>query len=144
MKYLFGEVNYHFFDLSESSPTRFVYDTDIRSIIMAEMLFDGLYYPASEAQLSDLEAGVLTIPIIESLTPAEILPKWALSCLTLIPMVDEDTGENMNFRLRDVKSMVEGQIALLPGARVGVDPLMAMALIGVIERLLVLVPRGAI
>jgi hypothetical protein len=139
MKYLLGEFDYHFFDISESTPTRLVYCTTLRRLLVAEFKLGGQFFKATQDQLADLEATALTHSAIETLEPASLMPGWARRHFMWIP-VDDGDGGAMSFSLHDIINGIEMQ-KTSGGQTATVDAALATALTNTIEMLMEIVER---
>jgi hypothetical protein len=133
MKYLLGEFDFHFFDISVPCLTRFVYCTQKRSILVAELLLEGEYYAATEEQLADLEAVAMAHSRLAAYDESNILPAWAQQHVITVPVLDED-GEVMSFSLHDVIKGIRATAQDAPES--AIDTSLALGLVKTIESLL--------
>lgn len=109
MKYLFGELLFHFHNFEHPAPTRYVYSAEHRSIILAEVLFEGKHFELKEDYIAELEAGVLSLdeghPPLDG---GDQLPPWART--RFIPITVVRDGVTQVFNLSDVERTVRNML----------------------------------
>lgn len=106
MKYLTGEMLFHFERFIDPVPTRFVYSTENRTIILAEVAIDDQHHELKDDYLAELEAGVLSIENdLSQLTPSDQLPPWART--RFIPVTIQRDGKTQVYNLSDVERTVQ-------------------------------------
>lgn len=106
MKYLHGEMLFHFENFIDPAMTRFVYSGEHRSIILAEVAVDDKHYELKEDYIAELEAGVLSLDAdMSSLTGSDQLPPWART--RFVPVTIQRDGKTQVFNLSDIERTVQ-------------------------------------
>lgn len=109
MKYLSGEMLFHFEKFTDPVPTRFVYSTENRSIILAEVAVDDKHHELKDEYIAELEAGVLSIDSdLSHLTPSDQLPAWART--RFVPVTVFRGGKTQVFNLSDIEKTVQAML----------------------------------
>lgn len=135
MKYLYGEMLFHFEHLADPTTTRYVYSTEDRAIILAQVEVDGRYYELNDDYIAELEAGVLAFgEDVKNVMESDHLPAWARTSFIHVSVTKN--GETQVIKLSDIERTVITMLEMPPEKRgVGFGPEEVFGLIGVIRQL---------
>ncbi|WP_408601796.1 hypothetical protein [Pseudomonas sp. PLMAX] len=132
MNFLSGELLFHFENFKEPAPTRYVFSTEKRMLILGEVVFDGKTYELKDDELAELETGILPIGAESAgIVVSETIPAWAKSRFISVQIADP--GNEKIYKLSDLERAVLNELELPRHQRQGFGPYEVKALIDIIK-----------